>query len=149
MAFEAILKDLLAETGASRTTLRLDTPGRNFPAVGEALADGIRPIRRDESLDQRSDPTARRLMETHETLVQEDCASADPRPPAELIELYGVKAQMLEPIVDETNVVGWISVHYVPNTRMWSCEDVRALREAITRVRDELGLTPTSGSELG
>ncbi len=143
VAFDEILRDLLTATGASRTTLRLDTPGRNFPALGEALADGVRPIRQDESLDQRNAPTARWLMEKHEILVQGDCATADPRPPAELMEVYGVKAQMLGPIVHESDVIGWISVHYVPSTRTWSEEDIGALRMAVARVRAQLGLRPS------
>lgn len=143
VAIEEILRDLLAATEASRTTLRLDMPGRNFPAVGEALADGVPSIRQDESLDQRNAPTARWLMESHEILVQEDCATADPPPPPELIRGYGVKAQMLGPIVHESAVIGWISVHYVPSRRRWTDEDIAALQAAISRVREELGLSPS------
>jgi maleate isomerase len=136
--YQEIVAGLLEEIAASRTTLRLDVEGKNFPAVAEALATDVRPIRQDDSLDQRGAATAQWLMRTHEILVQDDCASADPPPPKPLLDAYGVKAQMLAPIVDEGTVVGWISVHYVPSTRAWTDGDVAALRAAAVRVEHDV-----------
>jgi maleate isomerase len=135
--YQEIVAGLLADVAASRTTLRLDVEGKNFPAVAEALAPGVPPIKQDESLDQRGAATAQWLMRTREILVQDDCATADP-PPQALLEVYGVKAQMLAPIVDEGRVVGWISVHHTPSTRGWSERDVAALRAAAGRVEHDV-----------
>jgi GAF domain-containing protein len=136
--YQEIVAGLLEDVAASRTTLRLDVEGKNFPAVAEALAPGVPPIKQDESLDQRGAATAQWLMRTHEILVQDDCASADPPPPQALLDVYGVKAQMLAPIVDEGRVVGWISVHYTPSTRPWTERDVAALRAAAGRVEHDV-----------
>jgi hypothetical protein len=43
--------------------------------------------------------------------VQEDCSTADPAPPPELIELYGVRAQMVAALVGDDGLIGVISVH--------------------------------------
>ena len=116
--------------GASRVTLRLDTPGKNFPAVAEALDEGVRAIRRDDSLDQRNAPTARWLMEHRDLLVQPDCETAEPPPPRALIDAYGVRAQVLTPIVEDDSVVGWISVHETRGRRHWTAHELAAIRRA-------------------
>jgi maleate isomerase len=54
------------------------------------------------------------------------------------VELYGVKAQMLAPIVREDRLAGVISVHYIPGPRDWRAQDVAALKEAAERVQREL-----------
>ena len=142
-AFQPIVDDLLAASRASRITLRLDTPGDNFPVVAEALAPGVSSIRAGR-LDQRNAPTARRLMETLDVLVQSDTLAADPPPPPELIQLYGTLAQMLGPIVSAGAVIGWLSVHEQRGTREWQPDEVAALRTAMARGQAELGVTPSA-----
>ena len=136
--FKDVVEDLLRSTRASRSTLRLDTPGKDFPVVAEACADGVRSIAQEVSISQRGAATAQRLMETGEPLIQADCARADPPPPQELLTVYGVQAQMLGPISQDGRVVGWLSVHYAPSTREWSDDDVAALKQAVARVQDAL-----------
>lgn len=142
--FQEILEDLLRSTGASRTTLRLDLSEQDAgldAVVAEALAPGVRSIRGDTSIrNLRDSPPIRFLEEQRTPLVQEDCSMADPAPPPELIELYGVKAQMVAPLVREDRLVGVISVHYIPGPRDWSAEDVAALQEAAERVQRELDI---------
>lgn len=104
-------------------------PGRNFPAVAEALGEGVEPIRQDESLDQRNAPTARWLMEHHEMLVQPDTATADPAPPQALVDAYQVKAQVLSPLVESGRVAGWVSVHETRGRRQWTAHEIEAIRE--------------------
>ena len=137
MPFQPIVDALLAATAASRITLRLDTPGDNFPVVAEALAPGVASIR-EGRLDQRNAPTAHRLMETLDVLVQNDTLLADPPPPPELIQFYGTLAQMLGPIVADGTVIGWLSVHENRGPRDWQPDEVEALRTAMARVRAEL-----------
>ena len=45
----------------------------------------------------------------------------------ELLEFYGVKAQMLAPIVGGTELIGLVSVHYTPSPRHWTSEEIAAL----------------------
>jgi maleate isomerase len=55
------------------------------------------------------------------------------------MEVYGVKAQMLIGLTDRTDqMIGWISVHYVPSTRSWSEADIAALENAAAKVRTVL-----------
>ena len=140
--FQEIMEDLLRSTDASRTTLRLDLPDQydGFDVVAaEALAPGVRSISDDTSIrNLRGTSTVRFLEEQRRPLVQNDCLADDLAPPLELIELYGVRAQMLAPIVREGRLAGVISVHYVPGPRQWSAEDIAALREAAERVQREL-----------
>jgi len=140
--FQEILEGLLRSTGASRTTLRLDLSDQDAgldAVVAEALAPGVRPLRGDTSIRNLRDvSTVRFLEEQRRLLVQNDCSTDDLAPPPELIEFYGVKAQMLAPIVREDRLVGVISVHHALGPRDWSSEDVAVLQEAIEHVQREL-----------
>lgn len=138
MSLEAIVEELHGRVGASRTTLRLDRPDVVFPVVAEALAPGVRSIRNDATIDLARAPTYRYLEAERRILVQDDCAADDPPPPQELLDLYGVRAQMLAPIEREGRLAGIVSVHYAPGPREWSDEDVAALEEAAERIRREL-----------
>jgi maleate isomerase len=136
--FERVLDELREATAASRVTLRLDTPGQVFPVVGEALAPGIRSIRDATEIDLRAAKTFQFLEREQRILVQNDCERGDHPAPRELIRLYGVKAQMLAPIVQDHRLVGIVSVHYAPATRRWSANDVTALEDAVARIQELL-----------
>src|ERR1700688_4969547 len=97
LTFDTIVSDLLAATNASRVTLRLAVPGQGFPVVAEDVSPGVSSIRLDVSPSLTNAPTVDYLAKRRENLIQNDCLLADVRPPAELLELYGVKAQMLGP----------------------------------------------------
>lgn len=133
-SFQAIVDALFVELVVSRVTLRLDTPGRNFPAVAEAVVEGVDPILQDDSLDQRNAPTAQWIIARKEILVQPNCETAEPRPPAALIEIYGVRAQMLAPVIGEGAVIGWLSVHETRGQRNWTAHEVDAIRKAALAV---------------
>jgi maleate isomerase len=53
------------------------------------------------------------MDERRTNLIQEDGANASVSPPKDLIQVYGVKAQMLGPLVWEHKLIGFISVHQV------------------------------------
>jgi maleate isomerase len=131
---ERVLEDLREATAASRVTLRLDTPGEVFPVAGEALAPGIRSIRDATEIDLRAARTFQYLEERKEILIQDDCAQGDYQAPRELIQLYGVKAQMLAPVVRDDRLAGIVSVHYAPAVRSWSATDIAALEDAVVNV---------------
>jgi maleate isomerase len=137
-----VLRGLLSDTGASRATLRLDVAGMNFPVVAEAV-DGVVPLSGVHSLDQRNLATVRYLFRTHDVLVQDDCQTADPPPPAALVDAYGVKAQMLAPLLYAATVLGWVSVHDCTRARSWTDTDVAQLRAAVQEITEAL-LGPTA-----
>jgi maleate isomerase len=136
-----ILEDLLQLTDASRTTLRVDIPEQNSnidaPLI-EVLAPGIRSIKSLAKLEQRKLPTVMFMEENRCNLIQEDCANSDVSPPKDLIQVYGVKAQMLGPLVWDHKLVGFISVHYTPSTRHWSQNEITALDDVKERVMTRL-----------
>jgi GAF domain-containing protein len=133
--FDRVLEELREATAASRVTLRLDTPGQVFPVVGEALAAGIRSIREATEIDLRAATTFQYLARELKPLIQDDCTQGNYPAPPELIQLYGVKAQMLAPIVRDDRLAGIVSVHYAPATRSWSATDITALEDAVGRIQ--------------
>lgn len=139
---ERAMAALREGTGGSRTTLRIDIPEHNCEVdtvCAEAVAPGIAELKLNSSLNQRSLATVQWLEANRKPLIQDDCANAAVKPPTALMELYGVKAQMLIGLESEDGrVIGWISVHYVPGTRKWSDADVAALQRAADRVRTVL-----------
>jgi GAF domain-containing protein len=123
MSVDDDLEGLRSALAVDRVTLRLDVPGMNFPVIGEALADGVRSIRDEHTVDQRGAATAQWVLYNQQTLVQGDVLDTDQPPPLPLIELYGVRAQMLSPVVARASVVGWVSVHSsLP--RAWSARAI-------------------------
>lgn len=141
--FTAILQQLLESTKASRTTLRLDVPERGWQVngvVAEALAPGVKSIAGETSLQQRKSQTAGFIEKNRTILVQNDCATANPSPPKELMAIYGTKAQMVAPVVRGADMVGWVSVHYNPSVREWTREDVAALEAAVAATHKQMDL---------
>ena len=139
--FKSILDELLAKTAASRTTLRLDVPERQFQVngvVAEALAPGVKSIAAETSLQQRKSQTAGYLEKNRTMLVQNDCENAVPSPPKDLMQIYGTKAQMVAPVVRGADMVGWVSVHYNLSTREWSREDIAALEAAVASTHKQM-----------
>jgi maleate isomerase len=130
--------ELLERTGASRVTVRLDRAGAVFPVVEEALAEGSRSIAGDASIDLRGSETFKFLEREQRNLIQEDCSAGEFPAPPELIEFYGVKAQMLAPLVRDGRLVGILSVHYAPATRVWTTEEIAALDSAAARITEHL-----------
>jgi maleate isomerase len=134
-----VVADLLAATSADRTTLRIDLPAQGLQVdltAAEAVASGVRSIRWDGSLDQRALNTVQWLERHRQPLVQPHFHT-DPTPPAALVEVYGVNAQMLSPIECDGGLVGWLSVHSL-RERAWSATDQNALSAATQRVHDAL-----------
>ncbi len=127
----SICNHLLRETGADRTTIRLDSDELGLKVdltAAEAVANGTPSIAAGSSLDQRALDTVRWLASNRRVLVQPHFCDA-PFPPPALVQIYGVKAQILAPVLDGEALVGWVSVHStVP--RAWSDGDVAAAERA-------------------
>jgi GAF domain-containing protein len=136
-AFYVTVEELRRATRASRTTLRLDHSEWSLhvdDVAAEALEPGVRSLAGQTSIDQRQADSVRWLDRERRPLVQDDCLAASHPPPQELVDLYGVRAQMLGPIVRGRRLVGWLSVHENRGPRDWSEEDVAALAHAIAAI---------------
>ncbi len=127
----SICNDLLRDTRADRTTVRLDADELGLTVnltAAEAVANGTKSIAADSSLDQRALDTVRWLAANRRVLVQPDFSEA-PFPPPALVQVYGVNAQILAPVLDGEALVGWVSVHSA-HPRPWSDSDVAAAERA-------------------
>jgi maleate isomerase len=142
MRHQAILEELRRATGASRTTLRLERPGGDFPVVAEALAPGVRSIRGDSGIAIRESATFTFLDRERRLLIVNDCRVSDPPTPPELMDLYGVRAEMLAPLVDGGRIVGIVSVHVAGEPREWSPTEIRELERAAGLLREAIGTAP-------
>jgi GAF domain-containing protein len=130
---DAILADLLAETGASRVTLRRDLPGDYaFPVTHEALAPGVGSLREEHTVDLRTQPVALEVAAGRQ-VVQDDCATALDDPAFHRMrEIYGgLAAQIVTPVArDGAGVAGIVSVHQLGTPRHWTEAEVEACRKA-------------------
>ncbi|MGY0490584.1 aspartate racemase/maleate isomerase family protein [Streptomyces sp. WG-D5] len=136
---QKVLQALLTATGADRTTFRVDLPAHGLHVdltAGEALAPGVRSIRRDASLDQRRLNTVAWLEAERRPLVQPHFREA-PHPPRALQDVYGVRAQMLSPVQSGGALTGWISVHST-RERAWTGADQQALAAATADLTAQL-----------
>ncbi|MDT7644903.1 MAG: maleate isomerase, partial [Pseudonocardiales bacterium] len=101
--------------------------------AAEGLGPRVRSIRRDASLDQRGLNTVRWLAEHGRVLVQPHFR-ADPHPPEALIDVYGVRAQVLAPLRGAGGLLGWLSVHSLTE-RAWSEADLAAVDTAANQTQ--------------
>lgn len=140
---QAVTDRLRMDTAADRTTLRIDLPDAGCSVAtcaAESCAPSVRSIQRDSTLPQRDLETVRWIEEHRNLLVQPDFATA-PHPPMALREVYGVRAQMLAPVVSNGDMVAWLSVHSL-RERPWSDADQRAVAAAVDQVAVLLKLRP-------
>lgn len=138
--FDALLADLLRETGASRTTLRLDDAAHGFhidDVAAEALADGEESMRGAGGINHRAAATAQ-WVEKHRTVLVQDDFESGPEAPEKLRGHYRVKAQMLAPVIREGRLDGWVSIHEAKHPRRWSGADKAAIQRTAQQVITEL-----------
>jgi GAF domain-containing protein len=139
MQIDSILSDLLAETGASRVTLRQNAPGDYaFPVTHEALAPGVGSLREERTVDLRTQPVALEVAAGRQ-VVQDDCATAYDDPAFHRMrEIYGgLAAQIVTPVMRD-GVVGIVSVHQLGAPRHWEAAEIEACSTAATRLGELL-----------
>jgi len=147
---EELMEQLRIDEKCGRTTIRLDVPSMNMgvdDVYAESAAPGIPPLKLDSSLNQRALGTVQWLEAHHDLLIQSDCINADVPPPKALMNVYGVTAQMLAPLVYGGEVLGWISVHHMGGTRTWQDTEIARLRAAAARAREILEAAGWSSAE--
>jgi GAF domain-containing protein len=119
----AALARLLAESGASRVTLRRDLPGdRFFPVTDEALAPGAASLRDEATIDLRTQPVVLQLQKTGRQVVQDDCRGAAAGPEFErMLDAYGgLAAQIVTPVVAGGRLAAILSLHHLGAPRSWT-----------------------------
>lgn len=129
---QALLDGLLAETGASRVTLRQDLAGDTFPVTNEALAPGVGSIMGVETPNMAGQPVVLEVTAGRQ-VVQDDCEPLFPsdRPFHEMRALYGgLRAQIVTPVLVAGSVAAIVSVHQLGRTRAWSDVEVAACNRA-------------------
>jgi GAF domain-containing protein len=135
-----ILDELLAQTGASRVTLRQDVPGEYaFPVTHEALAPGAGSLREERTVDLRTQPVALEIGHGRQ-VVQDDCASAYDDPAFQRMrEAYGgLAAQIVTPVLVDGRVAGIVSLHQLGSPRRWTDAEIEACRTAAAQVAELL-----------
>jgi GAF domain-containing protein len=136
----SILQALLAETGASRVTLRRGVSGGYaFPVTDEALAPGVASLKDERTVDLRAQPVAREVQRRGQ-VVQEDCRAANDDPAFhQMLETYGgLAAQIVTAVVAEGSVTAIVSVHQLGSPRPWSEDEVAACRRVAASLAELL-----------
>ena len=140
MEIDAILEGLLAQTGASRVTLRQDVPGEYaFPVTHEALAPGAGSLREERTIDLREQPVALEVAAGRQ-VVQDDCATAHDDPAFHRMrEVYGgLAAQIVTPVLVDGRVAGIVSVHQLGSPRTWAAPEIEACAASAARIGESV-----------
>jgi GAF domain-containing protein len=137
---DALLQDLLANTHASRVTLRQDVSGDYaFPVTHETLAPGVSSLREERTVDLNAQPVVAVLKKGRQ-VVQDDCRTALDDPAFhQMLETYGgLAAQIVTPIFRDARLVAIVSLHQLGNPRSWTADEIAAASLAAGRVADLL-----------
>jgi GAF domain-containing protein len=122
--FQNAVDQLLGDLGVSRIILRLETPGAFYPVVAEAVADGIRRVATGPEPDFSEAATFKFITGELRPLVQDDVAGHPLSPPADIVGHYGVRSQLLVPVVRGDRFVGVVGIHVAEGPRQWSDEHI-------------------------
>jgi GAF domain-containing protein len=131
-AIGAILEGLLAETGASRVTLRRGVDdGYAFPVTDEALAAGVASLRDERTVDLHTQPVALEVCRAGQ-VVQDDSRTAydDPAFRRMLDAFGGVAAQIVTAVGTGGELAAILSVHQLTTPRRWTQHEADACRRA-------------------
>lgn len=139
--FQGAVEELRSELGVSRVFLRLVTPGAALPqVVAEAVAPGIRLVGSERDPDFSQAPTFLFVSRERRPLVQDDVTDAAAPPPPEIIEYYGIAAQMLVPVVRGDRFTGIVGIHWADGPRRWSDAEIARADEFARWIGWELEL---------
>jgi len=137
---DAVLEELLTETGASRVTLRQDLPGDYaFPVTHEALAPSVRSLKDERTVDLKTQPVVLELQQGRQ-VVQDDCRSAFDDPAFQhMLEAYGgLAAQIVTPVFRNGRLTAIVSLHQLGSPRDWDDEEIEVCTRAVARLGEFL-----------
>jgi GAF domain-containing protein len=130
------LEQLLHDLGASRVTLREDLPGDYaFPVTHEALAEGVRSLKDERTVDLRTQPVVRELVRGRQ-VVQASCRDAfDDTAFHAMLETYGgLAAQIVTPVFRDGRLTAILSLHQLGTPRAWTSDEVEACSDTARRL---------------
>ncbi|HEU0246050.1 MAG TPA: GAF domain-containing protein [Gaiellaceae bacterium] len=137
---ETVVGRLLAETGASRVTLRQDVPGDYvFPVTHEALAPGVRSLLEERTVDLRTQPVLGELEQGRQVVQEDSRAAYDDVAFQRMLRAYGgLSAQIVTPVLRDERLVAIVSVHELRGPRVWTPDEITAATLAAAEVRARL-----------
>lgn len=132
----AVVERLLAQTGASRVTLRQDVPGDHaFPVTHEALAPGVGSLMEERTVDLRTQPVVAELVRGRQVVQNDSRAAHDDAAFQRMLRAYGgLSAQIVTPVVRYGRLVAIVSVHELRGSRSWTSEEIAAATLAAEEV---------------
>lgn len=122
--FQGALDHLFADLRPSRIILRLETPGAFYPVVAESLAPGIHSVATGPEPDFSQAGTFLFVTGEKRPLVQDDVEAHPLSPPAEIVGHYGVRSQLLVPVVRGDRFVGVVGIHVAEGPRTWTAAEM-------------------------
>ena len=144
-ALTGLLDALRTDTDAGRTTVRIDDSriGLHCDTVAaESLSEGVHSsILTLNTLDQRNAAAVKWLDKNRRTFVMNDTLDPwDPEvaPEREVVEAYGIRSEMVAPVIKDGDVVAWVSVHYTRGPRVWTDTEIARIEAACEGVREVL-----------
>ena len=135
-AFRSVAERLRTGTGASRTTIRVDCVrlGLEMETVAvESRDSSARALEGQRTPAVREGAAVRWLAQHRRTFVMEDCLEPwDPEvaPEDYVIDLYGIRSEMVAGVFRGAEMVGIVSVHYTRGPRSWSGGEVAMIESA-------------------
>jgi len=139
-AFRRIADRLRADTGGSRITIRVDCPSLSLEIETVAIEsrdDSARALEGQRTPNARESAAVRWLCANRRTFVMDDCLNPwDPEvaPEYYVINLYGIRSEMVSGVFRGDILVGVISVHYTKGPRSWRDEEVGMIDAACREV---------------
>ena len=139
-AFRRVAQQLRTGTRASRTTIRVECAllGLEMEIVAvESRDPGARALEGQRTPAVREGAAVRWLAKNRRTFVMEDCLDpwdSEVAPEDYVIELYGIRSEMVAGVFRGAEMVGIVSVHYTRGARSWSDEEVAMIESACTDV---------------
>jgi maleate isomerase len=82
-----------------------------------------------------------RWLEQHrKVFVENDCLNTTPdvAPEQEVTDVYGIRSEMVAPVVCDDQLIGWVSVHNTRGPHQWTKNEIAAIEAACAAVRREL-----------
>ena len=143
-ALADLLDALRTDTDAGRTTVRLGDCGVGFhldTVAAESLAEGVHSILTLNTLDQKNAAAVKWMEKNRGTFVMNDTLDPwDPEvaPEREVVEAYGIRSEMVAPVMKDGDLVGWVSVHYTRGPRVWTDAEIARIEAACESVREVL-----------
>lgn len=141
-ALRGIADRLRDDTDASRTTIRVDCSSLRLEletVAVESRDDSARALEGQRTPNARESAAVRWLCANKRTFVMEDCLNPwDPEvaPEDYVINLYGIRSEMVSGIFRGESLVGIVSVHYTKGARAWRDEEVGMIEAACRAVLD-------------